>query len=452
MDVGTAEMLAAEGETKSPCKSEADAVSQHAEAGHFATPIGSGSSFVDRDMDAAAAIALAEGQDGVGNDMFNKDGSLIVRGVEATGQESAAEAADSPSRLSPVAWDHPPGLPAPGFADSESRDEAHGPAGEAAAGASQPADRGALTSDDDAQTADHTDRSVGQLLREWFDERFGASECSEDSFEQLRALLFAKARQKVPQDLWLDPSEEDTVTVVVSQTYTVQRVRAMLLKREAWLQSQGLPLNHQMDDEQRQVFTAAMKAEYEMEPMQQELIARDMAKVAAKELKKKNVADRKHSRFHRELQRRAGSKQFWEVICFSGRLDIDTLVATTPASSPQPGQDPVDVAARRTVRREAVQARTRYTHAQSLALKRIRIEAGSNEWLSHADHELLRSFDDDSLRTTANRLTLLSGHGTIRDRDGMQAMLGQNTHSITRRVLDSFQPLRMEELDLAQYV
>ena len=174
----------------------------------------------------------------------------------------------------------------------------------------------------------------------------------------------------------------------------------------------------------------------------------------ANQLHKKKVADRKHSRFHRELQRRAGSKQFWEVICFSGRLDIDTVrsVATTPACSPQPGEDPVDVAARRTVRREAVQARTRYTHAQSLALKRIRIEAGSNEWLSHADHELLRRFDDDSLRTRANRLTFQSGHGTIRDRDGMRAMLGQNTYSNTRRVLDSFQPLRMEQLDLTQYI
>ena len=76
---------------------------------------------------------------------------------------------------------------------------------------------------------------------------------------------------------------------------------------------------HKMDNEQRVAYTRAMKEEYEAEPMQQALIAQDYGKVAAQQMKKQVVAKKKHSRFHRELQRRAGTKQFWEVISYTGR-------------------------------------------------------------------------------------------------------------------------------------
>ena len=124
----------------------------------------------------------------------------------------------------------------------------------------------------------------------------------------------------------------------------------------------------------------------------------------------------------------------------------------TPAGAPQPGEETVDVAARRTARWAAVHARAQYRCAQRLDIKRNLIAAGSDEKLSRADRELLCKLDDDSLRKSAKWLTLQSGHGTIRNRDGTPAMLGQNTLSNTRRVLDNFEPLRLDQLDLTKYI
>jgi len=53
-------------------------VAMHSEGGHFQTEIGSGCSFADLDEEMAAAVALQEGQNGMGEKLFNADGSLRV--------------------------------------------------------------------------------------------------------------------------------------------------------------------------------------------------------------------------------------------------------------------------------------------------------------------------------------------------------------------------------------
>ena len=89
----------------------------------------------------------------------------------------------------------------------------------------------------------------------------------------------------------------------------------------------------------------------------------------------------------------------------------------------------------------------------NLEEKRKRIQGwGSWETLSQWEWDLLSRLHDDSLRTRANDLTIRAGHGTIRRKDGTLAMLGSNTHSHTRRVLDRFEPLLPEQVDLEQYM
>ena len=80
--------------------------------------------------------------------------------------------------------------------------------------------------------------------------------------------------------------------------------------------------------------------------------------------------------------------------------------------------------------------------------KRARIQGGSRETLSRSDHWWLERLDNDTLRRTANDLTIKSGHGSVRCRNGDVVMLGSNTLSHTRRVLDDFVPVRLENLDL----
>ena len=134
-------------------------------------------------------------------------------------------------------------------------------------------------------------------------------------------------------------------------------------------------------------------------------------------------------------------------------MDIDTLRSVADASAAQPGEDRRDVEERREARWAAVEARREHTYAMNLEEKRQRIQRwGSWETLSHWEWELLSRLHDDSLRTRANDLTIQAGNGTIRRIDGTPAMLGSNTHSNTRRVLDRFEPLRAEQLDLSQYM
>ena len=75
----------------------------------------------------------------------------------------------------------------------------------------------------------------------------------------------------------------------------------------------------------RSAFVKAMKEEFEKEIMQQGLIGTDQVKVGKRQMTKKELNNRKHSRWHRELQRRGGTKQFWEIVSFTGRTPFQIL-------------------------------------------------------------------------------------------------------------------------------
>ena len=83
--------------------------------------------------------------------------------------------------------------------------------------------------------------------------------------------------------------------------------------RDRWLQSQGLPLGTQMDNNQRRGFLDYVKQEYHNSPLQQSLQERD------KHGGVKNVRLNKRSRWCREMQRQCGSAHVWERISFTGQ-------------------------------------------------------------------------------------------------------------------------------------
>ena len=99
---------------------------------------------------------------------------------------------------------------------------------------------------------------------------------------------------------------------------------------------------------------------------------------------------------------------------------------------------------------KAVRARSDFRYAQTLARRRIRIKQGSKEWLSYADQWWLDRLDNDSLRRKANSLTIESGHGTVHYKLGDTVLLGSNTYSNTRRVLDNFVPVSINDLDMQE--
>ena len=98
-------------------------------------------------------------------------------------------------------------------------------------------------------------------------------------------------------------------------------------------------------------------------------------------------------------------------------------------------------AAHQTLRLNAGKARSSYCRARRLE-EGIRAGVKSAASLFPHERELLAGLEDDSLRTNANELTMQVGHGTIWAKNGTRSMLGQNTRSHTRRVLE----------DLALYI
>ena len=368
-------------------------------------------------------MALGEKQDGNGKKRFRLDGSLIVPG------ENATEAGKSPSKNLPEE------VEASGSGSKRSAKRRK----TAAAGASQPA--GDAPSGQSAAVAKQSNVRDGlgyeveearkRLLDDWWTHQFGAE--SNGFRKKLHALLFQSRKYEVPQDLWSDKDQPETVTCLASENHTVESIKTLLEDRRAWMRAQGLPADLVMTHPQRKAYVAYKKAEFDNSSFQRCLATIDLRKWRNCELEKNKISGRKHSRFHRMQQIKAGSKPNWEIISFSGKLDLDALREAQTGGAPEPAED---APARRAARQEAVVARRWYCWGKVLKMKE---RAG--ERLSWEDWYTLQAYNDDSLRQEANRLTERSGNGTMYNYDGSKYMLGGNmSRSITRRVLDRFEP------------
>ena len=111
----------------------------------------------------------------------------------------------------------------------------------------------------------------------------------------------------VPEDTWLhaEPGVD-----------TACRMQDAIERREQWLWDNSLPLDAVMNNDQRRDFLKKVKQEYANTPLQQQLAAEDR-------LQTRKGGER--TRWCRELQRRCGSKQMWELVSFNGRWDPNFL-------------------------------------------------------------------------------------------------------------------------------
>ena len=366
-------------------------------------PAGSSADLAWSEDDTAAVEEHAEGG--------HVDGSLIVPGEKATG---AGKSKRSKSK-------HPPNSAVEVKASGSDVKRTGKRRRSAAAGASQPA--GDAPSGQSAAVAKRSNalHGLGSEVGEW----------------------------QVPRDLWENKDQLETVTCLASETHTVESIKAVLEERRAWMQAQGLRADLVMTQAQRKAYVADKKAEFENTSLQRGLIAKDLRQWDLRKLEKSKLAGRRHSRFHRMMQIKVGSKQNWEIISFTGTLDIDALREAQTGGASEPAED---APARRAARKEAIEARRCYCWGKTLK-KRERSGEWTWEEASREDWNTLRWYNDDSLRQWANELTKKSGNGTIYNYDGTTYMLGGNmSRSITQRVLDRFQPsMRPEELDLTQY-
>ena len=164
-------------------------------------------------------------------------------------------------------------------------------------------------------------------MRQWFQAKFDEvrGDVKADTVLKHLCQVVFKHTLPVPEDTWPHPEPgEDTAL----------RMQDAIARREQWLWDKCLPLDTLMNDEQRKDFLTELKKEYADTPLQRTLHADDLDK-------KRQGGERR--RWCRELQRRCGSKQLWELVSFSGCWDPSFLEgALSKAGSAAP---PVAVAA-----------------------------------------------------------------------------------------------------------
>jgi len=262
---------------------------------------------------------------------------------------------------------------------------------------------------------------------------------------ELRRVLFAKVKHRVPDDLWIpgasQPGEEQHVVAVVSREHVLRQLQGVIELRHEWLEMHGLPLDCQMRDKiERPKFLEWARGLYEQEEFQRQRQAEDWEEGGAD-----LVRQRKRSRWSREKQRRCGSTSMWDIISFSGKLDKDfleqghpKLLSRASAGASQPDAKD-NVPQERT--RLAHKARDTLRWAQHLASRR---RAGRTRF-SKEDKQLLEDYDNGNLLRQANDATKASGHGRLRNSDGTFQDIGGSTGGLARTVLDNWEPPDLEE-------
>jgi hypothetical protein len=222
------------------------------------------------------------------------------------------------------------------------------------------------------------------------------------------------------------------VAAVVSTHYVLHQIRDVVEERQQWLHEKNLPLDFLMRDGlglERNGFVDHCKAKYHATPHQRTLQEQDKTSG-------NNVHNQKHSRWSRDLQRRAGSKVLWEIISFTGKFSHELLQQAVEAGKKRirTGACQPDASRKATV--NAQRARESFRWAQALARQR----AHGKKDFSWNDQWYLRNLDNDILRKRANAATRAAGHGRLKHQDGSTSDIGNHLGGISRTVLDNYQP------------
>jgi hypothetical protein len=267
-------------------------------------------------------------------------------------------------------------------------------------------------------------------IRRWWENQENGQDLLDEK-NVISNLLFAKVKHPVPQDLWIDGQAQE-VTAVVSTHYVLHQIRDVVEERQQWLQGKNLPLDLLMRDgpgKERTCFVDHCKGKYHATPHQRSLQEQD-------KISGKIVQQGKHSRWSRELQRRAGSKVLWEIISFTGRFDHQLLQRAVEAAKKPIRTGACQPDASRKATAAANRARDALRWGQTLDKQRAR----GKKHFSWNEQWYLTKFDDDTFRENVNAATKAVGHGRLRHKDGSTSDIGNHLGGISRTVLDDYQP------------
>jgi len=203
-------------------------------------------------------------------------------------------------------------------------------------------------------------------------------------------------------------------------------------------------------DEERRDCMREWRQEYAATPEQQELQRRDSLKSITRGQKgtgkgKSDIGPIKdakrqgmHSRFARHLQRLSGSKQFAEIIVFTGSINLEVLQRAAGGASQPARETRRPPTEQQTRKRAALEAKCQYKLGESLArrisARRIRVDE-----LNQRDSDLLKDFRSGVLLERLNLAVVQHGHGTLRQVGGRTLQIGGSSGGMTRSLLDGWE-------------
>ena len=125
----------------------------------------------------------------------------------------------------------------------------------------------------------------------------------------------------------------------------------------------------------------------------------------------------------------------FHLLSFAGRWDPSFF-----ATKPVPQQLGEQAESQKQATRAAVEAR-----AQLRLAKKYEGLKKKNKSLHPDQRALVAKLHDGSLEAEANRLTLISGHGRLKRRDGTNVNIGGSTGGFTRAVLYNWTPPNLDD-------
>ena len=291
---------------------------------------------------------------------------------------------------------------------------------------------------------------IVQEMYDWYHARVDDEKLHE-VFRHLQITLFKKVTKRPAEDVWKttdasgasQPAAQGEARLVVSREYVACQVQAVLARREKWLQDNRLPLDTVIRGGMADRFLCAAKYEFHASAKQRDLQDKDQASGGNKQVHKGM-----HSRWSRHMQKQGGTSQMWTLLSFTGRFDVefleDAIARGQKGQASMPGE-------RSNQQKEQVREAqiARAMLRRGAMLERVQEKnkgKGKGTSLNPEQLHILQEYQSGMLRRQANKLTMISGYGRLKNADGSFVDIGGNTRGFVRTVLDVW-----ETPDLADF-
>ena len=185
------------------------------------------------------------------------------------------------------------------------------------------------------------------------------------------------------------------------------RIYAVLRDREEWLREQGYPVDYKLTWRERGDFYRWILRKFQRTAWEQGLITQARRDGKSDREIKRGI----RSRWSLEMQRRAGTPQFWQLLSFNGDFTPEFL-----SQALEPHLERLDTETEAEQNAKATKAKADLRHGTSLQRREER-DPEILKSLKWWELDLLKEVKDGTLKRKVNSAVRDCGHGRLRGED-----------------------------------